>query len=63
MLTKDSSEHGWQVIARDEYARMYAHEYAGTGTPLHPDRPGYWVMVNENGATVLYTGVTMKDER
>lgn len=62
MRTKDSSEYGWQVIERAEYERKLAHEYAGPGTPLHPERPGYWIMGNENGATVLYTGVTITEE-
>ena len=62
MTVKPSSEYGWLTIKRAEYERMAAHEYAGTGTPLHPDAPGHWVMANENGATVLYTGVTI-DER
>ena len=61
MQRKDSSEYGWLVIQRAEYERMMAHEYAGPGTPLHPDAPGHWAMTNENGATVLYTGVEVVD--
>lgn len=60
MQVKDSSEYGWQVITREEYAKLQAHEYAGPGTPLNPNAPGLWVLVNERGSTVLYTGVTFK---
>lgn len=63
MQRKDSSEYGWLTMRRDEYERMVAHEYAGPGTPLHPDAPGHWAMVNENGATVLYTGVQVIEDR
>lgn len=62
MQRKDSSEYGWLVIRQSEYDRMVQHEYAGQGTPLHPDKPGHWAMVNENGATVLYTGVQVIDD-
>lgn len=61
MKTKDSSEYGWLTITRDEYEKMRVHEYAGTGTPLHPDRPGHWAMVHEDGGTVLYTGITIEE--
>lgn len=49
-------------IRRDEYESLRVIEYAGPGTPLHPDRPGYWVLGSEGGGAVLYTGVTISDE-
>ncbi len=63
MQRKDSSEYGWLTIRASEYERMHAHEYAGTGTPLNPDAPGFWAMTNENGAAVLYTGLTLMSDR
>jgi hypothetical protein len=57
MAVKDSSEYGWLVMSRAEYERMQRHDYAGPGTPLNPNAGGAWCLVNENGATVLYTGV------
>lgn len=57
MECRSSSQYGWLSISATEYARMVRHEYAGPGTPLHPDKPGHWAMVNEDGTTVLYTGV------
>lgn len=60
--TKDNSEYGWQVISRSSYEKLLAQEYAGPGTPLHPERPGYWVMSYEaDRGTVLYTGVTIEE--
>ena len=61
MERKDSATQGWLSISREEYERMRSHEYAGTGTPLHPEAPGYWAMVSENGGAVLYTGITIDE--
>jgi hypothetical protein len=45
-------------ITREEYEAKREHDYAGPGTPLHPDAPGFWVLGYEDGVgTVLYTGV------
>lgn len=61
MQRRDSTEWGWLVVRRSEYDRMRTRDYAGPGTPLRPDAPGHWVLANENGATVLYTGVEVID--
>lgn len=62
MQTKDSTEYGWQAIDRAEYEKLKSHGYAGPGTPVHPERPGYWVMTYEpTVGTVLYTGVSIDE--
>ena len=55
---RDSSDHGWLVIKRDEYERMLHHGYAG------PDeqRPGHvWCMTLEPEGTTLWKGVEVVD--
>jgi len=49
-------------ISRTTYESLRRHDYAGRGTPINPAAPGYWAMVNENGATVLYTGITIEED-
>lgn len=61
MRLKDGAFYGWQVVARTEYERARKHNYAGPGTPCHPDRPGYWYMALEPEGTTLYTGVSIDE--
>lgn len=62
-VVKDSRDYGWLVISRAEYEKKVTHDYAGPGTPCHPERPGVWVMgMDETGATCLWTGVTIDEE-
>ena len=57
----DSTEGGLPVMSPENYEMMRRHGYAGTGTPLNPNQPGWWVMARdeETGGTVLHTGVNV----
>ncbi len=50
---------GGKTITRAQYDSMVPHEYAGTGTPLHPDEDGYWAMYLGDGGTTLVTGLEL----
>lgn len=61
---RTATEAGTFTVTREEYEAKRAQGYAGTGSPLHPDAPGFWVSGYEAGVgTVLYLNVEILERK